>query len=146
MTEELMSLRAVLAEALIVGTVGSAAGVGVGVATAVGLRALLRLVELPLPSTRLVVEPRTAIIGIAVGVGVTVIAALGPALRAAHRPPVDALRAASAGARTTISTPRLIAGSLVIGIAASTLIGAVAVAIALVSSGTRVPSSTVGAM
>ena len=116
-------LRAVLAEAFLVGLVGSGAGVAVGVVTAVGLRALLRLVELPLPSTRLVFEPRTAVIGFAVGIIVTVIAALGPALRAAHRPPVDALRAASAGARTTISTGRLIAGSLVGGIAASILIG-----------------------
>ena len=116
-------LRAVLTEAFIVGLVGSAVGVAVGVVTAVGLRALLHLVELPLPSTRLVFAPRTAVIGIAVGVVVTVVAALGPALRAARRAPVDALRSASAGAPTSISTPRLIAGSLVGGIAASTLVG-----------------------
>lgn len=116
-------MRAVLVEAVFVGMLGSAIGVAAGVAGAVALRALLRLVELPLPSTRLVVEPRTAAIGFAVGLVVTLIAAIGPALRAGHRAPVDALRSASAGSRTVVSTSRLVAGSLVAGIAAAVLIG-----------------------
>ncbi|MGI9016758.1 MAG: ABC transporter permease [Euzebya sp.] len=117
-------MRAVLVEALIVGTAGSGAGVAVGVGGAVALRALLRLVDLPLPSTRLVVEPRTVAIGFGVGVVVTLIAAVGPALRASHRAPVEALRSASAGDRTVVSTPRLIAGALSAGIAAAVLVGA----------------------
>ena len=44
-------VRAVLLEATITGVVGSAVGVLVGVASATGLRRLLTLVDLPLPST-----------------------------------------------------------------------------------------------
>jgi putative ABC transport system permease protein len=112
-------LRAVLLEAGIVGAIGSAVGVAVGVVTAVGLRAFLGLVDLPLPATRLVYEPRTIAVGLSVGITVTVVAALGPALRASHRTPMDALRNASADARTTISTPALIGG-----LAAALLVGA----------------------
>lgn len=116
-------IRAVLLEAIIIGAVGSAIGVALGVLGAMGLRALLTAVELPLPSTGLALELRTIAVGMAVGTVVTTVAAMGPALRASHRSPVDALRAASAGARTIVSTPRLIAGSLVGGIAVSTLVG-----------------------
>ncbi|MBW3605186.1 MAG: FtsX-like permease family protein [Actinobacteria bacterium] len=116
-------MRAVLIEAFIVGSLGSAIGVAVGVIGAVALRALLRVVELPLPSTGLVVVPRTVVLAVAVGLVVTIVAAIGPALRAGHRAPVDALRAASAGTRVVVSTPRLVAGSLSGGIAAAVLIG-----------------------
>ncbi len=117
-------MRAVLLEAGIVGSIGSAAGVAVGVVGAVALRALLRLVELPLPTTGLVIEPRTAVLGFAVGVVVTTIAAVGPALNAARRAPVDALRTASAGSRTVVSTARVVGGSICAGLACAVLIGA----------------------
>jgi putative ABC transport system permease protein len=116
-------LRAVLAEAALIGVIGSALGVGVGVGTAISLRALLAYVALPLPSTGLVIAPRTAVIAFAIGVAVTVVAALGPALRASRRAPVDAMRNASTGARTGISTPRLISGMAVAGLSGSLLIG-----------------------
>jgi putative ABC transport system permease protein len=116
-------IRAVLLEAIIVGVIGSAIGVVLGVLGAMGLRALLAAVDLPLPSTGLTLEPRTVLIGLVVGTVVTTVAALGPALRASHRAPVDALRSASAGARTIVSTPRLLVGCLAGGIAVTTLIG-----------------------
>ena len=59
----------------------------------------------------------------AVGIAVTILAALAPALRASRRAPVDAMRSASAGARTVISTARLTVGMLVGGLSASLLIG-----------------------
>ena len=116
-------VRAVLLEAVIIGVIGSGVGVAVGVGGAMGLRELLVLVNLPLPSTALQLAPRTIAVGMTIGIVVTLIAAVGPALRAARRAPVDALRHASAGGPKGVSTGRLILGSLVTGVATSTLIG-----------------------
>ena len=66
-------LRSVLGEAAIVGFVSSALGVALGVAAAVGLKALLGGFGASLPSGSLTFEPRTAIVGLAVGTLVTVV-------------------------------------------------------------------------
>lgn len=116
-------LRAVLLEAVLIGLVGSVLGVLAGVATAVGLRRLLAMIDLPLPTTALALTPRIALIGVAIGVSVTLLAAIGPALRAARRAPVDALRDATTGHPSPVPTLRITAGALLGGIAASTLIG-----------------------
>jgi putative ABC transport system permease protein len=83
--------RSVLAEAAIVGAVSSAVGVGLGVAAAVGLEALLSGFGVTLPTGPLTFEPRTAIVGLAVGTLVTVASAIGPARNAVRIPPVAAL-------------------------------------------------------
>ena len=83
--------RSVLGEAAIVGTVSSAVGVGLGVLAALGLEALLRGFGITLPTGPLVFEARTVIVGLAVGIGVTVISAVSPARRAVRIPPVAAL-------------------------------------------------------
>jgi putative ABC transport system permease protein len=83
--------RSVLGEAAITGLVSSVIGLGLGVLAAVGLQALLRGFGITLPPGSLVFEPRTAIVGLLVGVGVTVVAALGPARGAVRIPPVAAL-------------------------------------------------------
>ena len=84
--------RSVLAEAAIVGTVSSAIGVGLGVVAAIGIEALLRGFGITLPSGSLVFETRTVVVCLAVGVGVTIISAIGPARRAVRIPPIAALR------------------------------------------------------
>jgi putative ABC transport system permease protein len=84
-------LRSVLTEAAIIGAVSSAVGVGLGVLAAVGLEALLSGFGISLPTGSLTFEPRTAIVGLLVGTGVTVIAAIGPARQAVRIPPVAAL-------------------------------------------------------
>ena len=83
--------RSVLAEAVIVGTVASLAGLGLGVLAALGLEALLKGFGITLPSGSLVFEGRTIIVALVVGVGVTVVSAVGPARRAVRIPPVAAL-------------------------------------------------------
>jgi putative ABC transport system permease protein len=83
--------RSVLGEAAIVGAVSSVLGVGLGVLAAVGLRALLRGFNIDLPSGSLVIEARTVIVALAVGIGVTVIAAISPARRAVRVPPIAAI-------------------------------------------------------
>jgi putative ABC transport system permease protein len=81
----------VLAEAAIVGLVSSVIGLGLGVLAALGLQALLDGFGFEVPPGSLVFEPRTVLVGLAVGVGVTVVAAIGPARNAVHIPPVAAL-------------------------------------------------------
>ncbi|MGD0068407.1 MAG: FtsX-like permease family protein [Streptosporangiaceae bacterium] len=83
--------RSVLAEAALTGLVSSVIGLGLGVLAALGLQALLRGFGIAVPSGSLVFEPRTVVVGLAVGVGVTVVAAIGPARSAVRIPPVAAL-------------------------------------------------------
>jgi putative ABC transport system permease protein len=92
----------VLTEAAVVGLVSSAVGIGLGVLAAVGLEALLRGFGITLPAGSLVFEPRTAIVGLAVGIGVTVISAIGPARRAVRIPPVAAISDRAAGGETSL--------------------------------------------
>jgi putative ABC transport system permease protein len=105
-------LRSVLGEAAIVGFVSSAVGVGLGVAAAVGLRALLGGFGTSLPSGSLTFEPRTAIVGLAVGTVVTVVSAVGPARNAVRIPPVAALTdRATDGAGSSPTRRRLLSGT-----------------------------------
>jgi putative ABC transport system permease protein len=83
--------RSVLGEAALTGLVSSVIGLGLGVLAALGLEALLSGFGVTLPPGSLVFEPRTAVVGLLVGVGVTVVAALGPARGAVRIPPVAAL-------------------------------------------------------
>jgi putative ABC transport system permease protein len=81
----------VLAEAALVGLVSSLIGLGLGALAALGLKALVGGFGISLPPGPLVYEPRTAVVGLAVGVGVTVVACIGPARNAVRIPPIAAL-------------------------------------------------------
>jgi putative ABC transport system permease protein len=85
-------LRSVVAEALLLGSVASAIGVGAGVGLAKLLSGVLASAGLDLPETGTVFAARTVIVSLLVGVVVTVLAGLGPALRATRVSPVTALR------------------------------------------------------
>ncbi len=84
-------VRSVVLEAFVVGAVASLLGLVAGIALGVGLLELLRALGLDLPDTSVVVEPRTVVVSLVVGVLVTVVAALVPAWRAARVPPVAAI-------------------------------------------------------
>ena len=75
-------LGSVLLEALIVGIVASVAGLVLGLGLAKGLDALFGSFGIDLPETGTVLAARTVIISLLVGVIVTVLASLRPALRA----------------------------------------------------------------
>jgi putative ABC transport system permease protein len=127
--------RSVLAEAAIVGFVSSIIGIGVGVLAAIGLKALISGFGITLPGGPLVFEPRTVLVGLVVGTGVTLIAAIGPARNAVRIPPVAALsdRQADGGG----SLRRLVswgAGLAVVGVALLT-VGLTQPAIQLVGAG-----------
>jgi len=82
----------VFLEALLVGIVASAVGIAAGVGIAVGLKSLLSIFGIDLPSSDLVFLPRTVIVAMGVGVVVTLVAAIGPARRASRISPMAALR------------------------------------------------------
>jgi putative ABC transport system permease protein len=82
----------VLTEALAVGLLASAVGVGAGYALALGLQALFDAVGMQLPSESLALAPRTIAASLLVGTLATVVAAWIPARRATKIAPVAALR------------------------------------------------------
>jgi putative ABC transport system permease protein len=84
-------MRSVLAEGLVIGIGGSLIGLGLGVVTAIGLRALFKAVGVELPSNESVVATRTVVVALVVGTVVTVASSLAPALRATRVAPVEAL-------------------------------------------------------
>jgi putative ABC transport system permease protein len=88
-------LWSVVLEAFVIGLVASLIGLFVGVGLAAGLNALFKAINADLPTQGLVFAPRTVIVSLLVGVGVTVIAGLIPAVRATRIPPIAAVREGS---------------------------------------------------
>jgi putative ABC transport system permease protein len=91
-------LTAVLVEAAVIGVAGSAAGFGLGVGLAAGLLAVLEAVGFPLPAAPLQVLALTPVVAVGLGVAVTLVSAVLPALAATRVPPVAALQAVAAPA------------------------------------------------
>ncbi|MEV0154767.1 FtsX-like permease family protein [Micromonospora sp. NPDC050686] len=89
-------LRSILGEALLVGVAAAGLGAALGVGAAAAMRRLAGVFGVALPDGGLVVTPRTLLVAAVVGVLVTVLAAAGPARRAATVAPVAALRRAGA--------------------------------------------------
>jgi putative ABC transport system permease protein len=83
--------RSVLLEALAVGLVSSMVGLAVGIAAGAGVRAVLSATDSTLPDGPLVIGATTVIAALALGVGVTMLAAWLPARHAARIPPVAAM-------------------------------------------------------
>ncbi|WP_174567713.1 ABC transporter permease [Nocardia altamirensis] len=98
--------RSVVAEAFVIGLIGSAIGLAGGVGLAYGLSAVLNAFDLGLPTGSMAVLPRTIVVGLLVGLLVTMASAYAPARRAARIPPVQAMREefASAGESLRLRT------------------------------------------
>jgi putative ABC transport system permease protein len=102
-TRELATLRtvgasrpqvrwAVLLEAFVIGAAASLIGLGLGILLAVGLNALFDALGFGLPTTEMVIATRTILVALLVGIVVTLLAALAPALRATRIAPILAVR------------------------------------------------------
>jgi putative ABC transport system permease protein len=85
-------LRSVMLEALVMGTLASLVGLFTGLALAKGLFSLFDAVGFTLPNNGLTLETRTIIVALLVGIVVTLLASLRPALRATRVPPIAAVR------------------------------------------------------
>jgi putative ABC transport system permease protein len=85
-------LRSVLLEALVIGLLASVVGLFLGLGLAKGLNSLFVSFGIDLPQATTVFATRTIVVSLLVGVAITVLAALRPAIRATHVPPIAAVR------------------------------------------------------
>jgi putative ABC transport system permease protein len=84
-------LWAVIGESTVLGFVGSIAGVALGVVLAPALERIFKSMGTSFPSNGTVLEARTVIVSLLVGLSVSVVSGIAPALRATRIPPVAAL-------------------------------------------------------
>jgi putative ABC transport system permease protein len=132
--------RSARGEALVMGVLASAGGVGGGIAVAKGIDALFGVMGVDLIEYPLILAHRTLVAAGVIGIGVTLLAARGPARRAAAVPPIAALRS-GADARAARPRSRLAVGLALLGIglllvtADASAIGSTALTIAGLSSG-----------
>ena len=85
-------LRSVLVEAFVIGTLASIVGLFLGLLLAKALNSLLVSFGINLPQAATVFKTRTIMISLLVGIVITMIAAVRPALRATRVPPIAAAR------------------------------------------------------
>jgi putative ABC transport system permease protein len=120
-------LTSVVVESLVVGVVASLAGLVGGLGLATGLRALFNSLGSELPSGGLAITATTLVVAPLVGLVVTIIAGIGPAIRASRVPPLAAMRDVAID-RSGTSRGRIVAGSALVlgglaGLAASIVEG-----------------------
>jgi putative ABC transport system permease protein len=85
-------LRSVLVEAVVIGVVAAALGVITGILLAAGILAALDAAGVDVPSSGVVIRPNRVMAGLLLGLVVTVIAAVFPAIKATRVPPLAAIR------------------------------------------------------
>jgi putative ABC transport system permease protein len=116
-------LSSVVVEALAIGLLGAVLGIAGGFLIALLLNALLEAFEVDLPTTSLVMKSRTVVVALAIGVLVTVVSSLVPALRSTRVPPIAALHAFA---------PSPSRRRRLIGVAASVLLAAIGLGAVLI--------------
>ena len=85
-------LGSVILESLVIGLLASLVGIGLGVLLAEGIETLFGALGVELPSAERVFATRTIVVSLLVGVGITLVAGLFPAIRATRVPPIAAVR------------------------------------------------------
>ncbi len=85
-------LRSVVLESVVVGVIAAAVGLAAGIGLSYGLRELLAAGGLDIPDGSLVVSSATVTTALVVGVVVSVLSAMVPAVRASRIRPIAALR------------------------------------------------------
>jgi putative ABC transport system permease protein len=113
--------RSVLVEALLLGFFGSILGVGAGVGLAVGLMKIMSSMGMDLSTRDLTVKATTPVVGLLLGVVVTVLAAYLPARRAGKVSPMAALRDAGTPADGKAGLVRGLIGLVLTGAGAFAL-------------------------
>jgi putative ABC transport system permease protein len=119
-------MRSVVEEGLLLGVAGSAVGLLAGIGLAPALDGLFRAFGADLPDNGTVLETRTVVVSLGVGILITVLAGVFPALRATRVPPTAAMReGVSIPPRPVPSRRRLIARFAITLIAALVISNAV---------------------
>jgi putative ABC transport system permease protein len=85
-------MRSVVEEGLLLGVAGSVVGLFAGIGLAPALDGLFKAFGADLPDNGTVLETRTVIVSLGVGILITVLAGFFPALRATRVPPMAAMR------------------------------------------------------
>jgi putative ABC transport system permease protein len=85
-------MREVIAEGLLLGTFGAVLGLFAGIGLAPALDQLFKAFGADLPDSGTVLETRTIVVSLLVGIVITVLAGLQPALRATRVTPLAAMR------------------------------------------------------
>jgi putative ABC transport system permease protein len=96
-------LRLIAVEALVIGVIASAIGLFFGLVIAKGIGALFDAGGFPIPTGGLILKPRTIELALGIGIGVTLFAAVGPAMRATRVAPAIALEEGARLPRTRAS-------------------------------------------
>ncbi|MFC3494151.1 ABC transporter permease [Glycomyces rhizosphaerae] len=112
-------IRSVLAEALLLGAIASIVGAAVGVAGGGLLTSVVAKMILDAGSSSLTIPPMAILASLAVGIGVTVLSALVPAVRASKIPPVEAMREAVKADKPI--TALTVTGGIITAVGAGTL-------------------------
>ncbi len=117
-------LASVVFEALLIGTIGAILGLVGGLAFAEGIKALFEAIGVGLPAKSPVVETRTIVVSLAIGIIVTLVSSLGPALRSTRVPPMAALRELELPrSRRRAAVYAVLAALLAVGGLAAVLVG-----------------------
>ena len=110
-------LSSVMLEAGVIGILAAVLGLVGGIALAIAVTAGLSASGADLPTSGLVISPQTVVIAFVIGLGVTLLASLLPAVQATRVPPLAALREVSVD-RSGASKPRIVVGVLVLAFGA----------------------------
>ncbi|MCC9310850.1 ABC transporter permease [Kitasatospora sp. RB6PN24] len=117
--------RSVLAEALLIGTLASVAGLLVGIGIGAGLQSLISSIgNGDTPTGPLVISPTTVVAALLTGTVVTVLSALLPARRAARIAPVAAMSSADQPATQKSLVVRNSIGAVITAAGLALVIGA----------------------
>ncbi|AYV28102.1 ABC transporter permease [Streptomyces sp. CJ_13] len=114
-------LKSVVFEAFLLGVVGSLLGVGAGVGLAVGLMKIMGQLGMHLSTDDLTVAWTTPVLGIFLGVVVTIVSAFVPARRAGKVSPMAALRESGTPGDKKAGRVRAALGLVLTGIGAAAL-------------------------
>ena len=107
--------RSVLTESSLIGVAAAALGIGLGILGALGMRGLFSGFGAELPDGPLPLRLRTVIWAAALGIGLTVVSSLLPAIKASRTPPIAGLAEGAADAAAARQRWRPVAGGLLAG-------------------------------
>jgi putative ABC transport system permease protein len=114
-------LGSVVLEALVIGFVSAVIGLGLGIGLAYGLKVLFAAIGLELPEVGLVLALRTVIVSLSIGVVVTLLAGLMPAIRATRVPPIAAVREGAELPKSRLAFLTPYAGGAIVALAVALL-------------------------